>query len=177
MGYAVVGYFDKATDERIRRIWKELMVNDIDDYLYNSENNPHIKFAMYENIEESGIINEIQNISQMKEQIDIIFKSYSFYPNNQPFFNIDIAVSMPLLELQAEIRRTCDRSSTLLPIDFFDAGIWKPDCQLTREVDKKHLSNIAKCLYEKKLPIKGKLESIGLIKFHPAKQIIRFNLS
>lgn len=66
MGYAVVGYFDKATDERIRRIWKELMENDIDDYLYNSENNPHIKFAMYENIEESDIINEIQNISQMK---------------------------------------------------------------------------------------------------------------
>ena len=177
MGYAVVGYFDKATDEWIRRIWKELMVNDIDDYLYNSENNPHIKFAMYDNLKEIDIINAIEDISQTREQIDIIFKSYSFYPNDQPFFNIDMAASMPLLELQAEIRRTCDRSSTLLPIDFFDAGIWKPDCQLTREVDKKYLSNIAKCLYEKKLPIKGKLESIGLIKFHPAKQIIRFNLS
>lgn len=177
MGYAVVGYFDKATDEWIRRIWKELMVNDIDDYLYNSENNPHIKFAMYDNLKEIDIINAIEDISQTREQIDIIFKSYSFYPNDQPFFNIDMATSMPLLELQAEIRRTCDRSSTLLPIDFFDEGTWKPDCQLTREVDKKYLSNTAKCLYEKKLPIKGKLESIGLIKFHPAKQIIHFNLS
>ncbi len=224
MGYAVVGYFDKATNEWIRRIWKELMVNDIDDYLYNSENNPHIKFAMYDNLKEIDIINAIEDISQTREQIDIIFKSYSFYPNDQPFFNIDMATSMPLLELQAEIRRTCDRSSTLLPIDFFDEsysfypndqpffnidmatsmpllelqaeirrtcdrsstllpidffdeGTWKPDCQLTREVDKKYLSNTAKCLYEKKLPIKGKLESIGLIKFHPAKQIIHFNLS
>ncbi|MFR0587256.1 hypothetical protein [Bifidobacterium pseudolongum] len=85
MGYAVVGYFDKATDEWIRRIWKELMINDIDDYLYNSENNPHIKFAMYDNLKEIDIINAIEDISQMREQIDIIFKSYSFYPNDQPF--------------------------------------------------------------------------------------------
>lgn len=88
-----------------------------------------------------------------------------------------MAVSMELLRLQAEIREKCDKFSGLLPIDFFDMGIWKPDCQLTREIDKTQLLNTVNCLYERKLPIKGKLERIGLIKFHPAKQIVHFNLS
>lgn len=177
MGYAVVGYFDKETDEKIRGLWQDLMIKSVDDYLYHSENNPHIKFAMYENLAEINIVDEIRNIAKQTKSIDVVFKSYSFYPNEQPFFNIDMAVSMELLRLQAEIREKCDKFSELLPIDFFDMGIWKPDCQLTREIDKTKLLSAVNCLYERKLPIKGKLERIGLIKFHPAKQIVHFNLN
>ncbi|MDE7431365.1 MAG: hypothetical protein K2N34_05575 [Lachnospiraceae bacterium] len=177
MGYAIVGYFDKETDEKIRGLWQDLMINGVDDYLYNSENNPHIKFAMYEDFEEINIADEIRNIAKQTKSIDVVFKSYSFYPNEQPFLNIDMAVSMELLRLQAEIREKCDKFSKLLPIDFFDIGIWKPDCQLTREIDQTKLMNAVNCLYERKLPIKGKLERIGLIKFHPAKQIVNFDLN
>lgn len=177
MGYAIVGYFDKATDEKIRGLWKDLMINSIDDYLYNSANNPHIKFAMYEGLEEIDVVDEIRNIANQTKSIDVIFKSYSFYPNEHPFLNIDMAVNMELLRLQSEIRQKCDKFSELLPIDFFDMGIWKPDCQLTREIDRCKLINAVNCLYESKLPIKGKLERIGLIKFHPAKQIMNFDLS
>lgn len=175
MGYAIVGYFDRETDEKIRGLWKDLMINAVDDYLYNSENNPHIKFAMYEDIEEIRVIDIIKNIAKQTSSIDIIFKSYSFYPNEHPFFNVDMAVSMELLRLQSEIREKCDKFSELLPIDFFDVGIWKPDCQLTREIDKSKMLNAVNCLYEGKLPIKGKIERIGLIEFHPAKQIVNFD--
>ncbi len=177
MGYAIVGYFDKETDEKIRGLWKDLMFKDIDDYLYHSENNPHIKFTMYEALDEEQIINIIRNIAEQTKSIDIVFKSYSFYPNEQPFFNIDMAVGMELLRLQSDIREKCDKFSKLLPIDFFDIGIWKPDCQLTREIDESKLIGAVNCLYETKLPIKGKLERIGLIKFHPAKQIANFDLN
>lgn len=131
-----------------------------------------IKFAMYEDFKEINIVDEIRNIAKQTKSIDVVFKSYSFYPNEQPFLNIDMAVSMELLRLQAEIREKCDKFSELLPIDFFDLGIWKPDCQLTREIDETKLMNAVNCLYGRKLPIKGKLERIGLIKFHPVKEQI-----
>lgn len=177
MGYAIVGYFDRETDEKIKELWHTLAINGVDDYLYYSENNPHIKFAMYEDFEEVQGIEVIKKIAQKTIQIDVIFKSYSFYPNEQPFLNIDMAVSMELLKLQSEIRENCDNYSKLFPIDFFDRGIWKPDCQLTREIDESKLIDAIKCLQERKLPIKGKLERIGLIKFHPAKQIVNFDLN
>lgn len=176
MGYAIVGYFDRETDEKIRGIWKNLMLDEVDDYLYNSENNPHIKFAMYEDVDEERVINAMKSIAEGAKLIDVIFKSYSFYPNERPFLNIDMAVSSELLELQSVIRAQCDKHSKLLPIDFFDAGIWKPDCQLTREIDAAKLTKAVECLYEMKMPIKGKLEKLGLIEFHPAKQIVDFKL-
>lgn len=83
---------------------------------------------------------------------------------------------MELLKLQSEIREECDKYSQLFPIDYFDRGMWKPDCQLTREIDKTNLVNAINCLFERKLPIKGKLERIGLLNFHPAKQIVNFDL-
>jgi len=120
MGYAIVGYFDKETDEKIRTLWKDLMISGVDDYLYHSENNPHIKFAMYEDFEEVQGIEVIKKIAQSTTSIDVIFKSYSFYPNEQPFINIDMAVSMELLGLQTEIREICDKYAKLFPIDFFE---------------------------------------------------------
>lgn len=176
MGYAIVGYFDKETNEKIRELWKDLMINNIDDYLFHSENNPHIKFVMYDDFQEAQVKEEIRKIAEMTNVIDVVFKSYSFYPNEQPFINIDMAVGMELLRLQSEIREKCDSFSKLFSVDFFDRGKWKPDCQLTREIDKSKLINAINCLCERKLPIKGRLEKIGLIKFHPAKQIVNFDL-
>lgn len=72
MGYAIVGYFDRETDEMIRELWKSLMVNGVDDYLYNSENNPHIKFVMYENFDETQGIDIIKNIANQTKPIDVI---------------------------------------------------------------------------------------------------------
>lgn len=104
------------------------MINGVDDYLYNSENNPYIKFVMYEDFEETNIVEEIGNIAKLTKSFDVIFKSYSFDINEQPFLNIDMAVSMELLRLQVEIREKCDKFSKSFPIDFFDREIWKPDC-------------------------------------------------
>ncbi len=61
------------------------MINGVDDYLYNFENNPHIKFAIYEDFGEINILDEIRNIAKQIKPIDIIFKSYSFYPNKWSF--------------------------------------------------------------------------------------------
>ena len=72
MGYAIVGYFDKETDEVIRELWKFLMMNGIDDYLYNSKNNPHIKFIMYENFDEAQGIDAIKSIANQTNQIDVM---------------------------------------------------------------------------------------------------------
>ncbi len=38
------------------------------------------------------------------------------------------------------------------------------------------MMNAINCLHERKLPIKGRLERIGLIEFHPAKQIVSFDM-
>lgn len=61
------------------------MINDVDDNLYHSANNPHIKFAMYEDIEETDVINEIRNIAKQAKSIDVVLSHIVFILMNNLF--------------------------------------------------------------------------------------------
>ncbi len=176
MPYAVVGYFDKFTDEKIKLLWTGMKDAGVDDYLIRSENNPHFKFAMYKDISVNHVEQTLHSITKTIERIPVQFKTYSFYPNEKPFICIDIAVTHLILDLQAEIRNKCDQFGTLYDNNYFDQGIWKPDCQLTIHIEKDKLKRSIDFLSNMELPIDGIVERIGLIEFHPAKQLFSYTL-
>ena len=176
MGFAVVGYFDKDSDIIIKSLWQGMADSEVCNYLINSENNPHIKFAMYNDLDIKSANRNIKLLSEKTKKIKIHFKTYSFYPNDLPFVCIDIAVSLPILELHTEIQNIFNENNKKDTRNFFEQGIWKPDCQLTRGFDKSKLINAINYLSETKLPFDGFLDRIGLIEFHPAKQLFSYNL-
>lgn len=176
MSFAIVGYFDKKSHEKIKSLWGDMEKIGVDHYLVQSENNPHIKFAMYEDMDVKEIEQLLISIAKMNEKIGVQFKTYSFYPNEKPFVCIDVAVSQAILNLQTEIRSKCDLYAKVFPIDFFEQGIWKPDCQLTIEFEKEKLLKAVDFLSNTKLPFNGMIEKIGVIEFHPAKQLFSYEL-
>ncbi len=84
MAYAIVGYFDSITDLFIKSIWKELADNDICNYLYNSENNPHIKFLMFEELELDNVVPILYDFTQKHKKIDVHLKTMVFSPMTLP---------------------------------------------------------------------------------------------
>lgn len=177
MGFAVVGYFDNDSDKAIKSLWRGMADSNVCNYLINSENNPHIKFAMYNELDIASAEKALYLLSGKTKRIKIHFKSYSFYPSDTPFICIDIAVSLPILEMHSEIQKNCLEYNNIKDKrGFFEQGIWKSDCQLTRAFDKSKLPNAIKYLSDTQLPFDGVLERIGLIEFHPAKQLFSFNL-
>lgn len=176
MPYAVVGYYDKHTDERIGLLWKDMADIGVDNYLIHSDNNPHFKFVMYEDLNINKAEQILFSITKTIEKIPIQFKTYSFYPNEKPFICIDIAVNHAILDLQAKIRNECDQYAKLYDNNYFDQGIWKPDCQLTIGFEKENLKKAIDFLSNTALPINGVIERIGIIEFHPAKQLFSYKL-
>ena len=176
MPYALVGYFDKETDHKIKNLWMCLADAGIDDYLSNSENNPHIKFMMYQNADIDKIKEVLFSLSKTISKFPIHFKTYNFYPNEKPFISIDMAAAKQILDLQTKIRSECDRYGELFGFDVFNEGIWKPDCQLTIEISKEKLLKAIAILLDTEVPFNGTLERIGVIEFHPAKQLFSFDL-
>ena len=174
--FAVVGYFDKDSDKIIKSLWQGMADIEVCDYLINSANDPHIKFAIFNELDVKSVEKSLRLLCEKTEKIKIHFKTYSFYPNDQPFLCIDIAVSFPILELHREIHNIFNENDTKDTRNFFEQGIWKPDCQLTRAFEKIKLINAIKYLAETKLPFDGFLERIGLIEFHPAKQLFAYEL-
>ena len=103
MAYAIIGYFDSVSDERVRTLWKIFAERDICDYLYKSENNPHIKFAMYDDLNIDKVENALNIYTQNKNKIRIHFKNYGFYPNEQPILFIDISNTIDIFVALASI--------------------------------------------------------------------------
>ena len=179
IGYAVVGYFDINTDKRIKTLWKSMADIGVCDYLINSANNPHIKLAMYHSLNIEQAKEDLNELCNKQYKTDVHFKSYSFYPGDEPFICLDASPSYKLLDLQAKVNEVCDISGEKDNRGFFDNGIWKPDCQLTVRIYKERLAKIEKAtrfLCETELPFDGVLERIGIIEFHPAEQLFDFSL-
>ncbi|MCL1964637.1 MAG: hypothetical protein FWF69_06215 [Firmicutes bacterium] len=176
MSFAVVGYFDENSDKAIKSLWKGMADLNVCNYLINSANNPHIKFAIFNELDVASAEKSIHLLTDKIQKISVHFKSYSFYPNDMPFICIDIAVSLPILKLQSEIQNSFDKNAIKDERDFFEQGIWKPDCQLTRAFDRSKLASAINYLSETQLPFDGVLERIGLIEFFPAKQLFSYNL-
>jgi len=177
VGYAVVGYFDEKSDKIIKSLWQGMADANVCDYLINSANNPHIKFAMFDEIDQTFTEKNLNTLAKRTRKQYVHFKTYSFYPNNEPFICIDIAVSMPILQLQKEIQTEFNINATKGKRGFFEQGIWKPDCQLTLAFDRSKLYDAVDYLSKTQLPFDGMIERIGLIEFHPAKQLYSYEFS
>ena len=177
MGYAIVGYFDFISDKRIKELWKGLADIGVDDYLINSANNPHIKFAMFDSLELDSTQKELDLLSRRIQKININFKKYGIYPNDNPFITIDIADNVEIIKLHEQIQKIFNEPGNGNNKGYFVPGIWSSDCQLTVSFDKAKLATAISYLSETTLPFSGQLERIGVIEFYPAKQLISYELS
>ena len=169
MGYAIVGYFDQASDEKIKALWKALADIGVDNYLINSENSPHIKFAMFNSIDLPSVQNELQLLSKRLEKINIHFKKYGLYPGDKPFVTIDIADNNDILKLHMEIQNTINQlgEKDNRDVNFVlsnDMVSWQSGFQIPYLADTS-------------MPFNVKLEKIGVIEFTPAKQLFSYPLS
>jgi hypothetical protein len=177
MGYAVVGYFDVTSDEKIKELWKRMADIGVDDYLIHSLNSPHIKFAMFDSLDLEYANKELLLLTENKQKIDLHFKKYGIYPNKNPFITIDIAENIGIIELHKEIQKLFGKYLNKDNQIYFVPGIWKPDCQLTVSFDKGKLAAAVNFLSDTDLPFNGQLKKIGIIEFYPAKQLFSYEFS
>ena len=177
MGFAIVGYFDFVSDEKVKTIWKGLANINVDDYLIKSENNPHIKFAMFNTLDLLATKRALQLLTKRTTKIDIHFKKYGLYPNDKPFLTIDIADNVNIMRLHNEIQDIFKGFGEEDGRGYFSPGIWKPDCQLTVSFDKTKLPAAVNYLADINLPFNGKLERLGVIEYYPAKQLFSYPLT
>lgn len=176
MAYAIVGYFDSISDKKIKGLWKGFADIGVDDYLINSSNNPHIKFAMFESLDLKAAQKELHSFSERIQKINLHFKKYGIYPNDKPFITIDIAANIEIIKFHMDIYNIFDKFGNQDSRGYFTPGIWNPDCQLTISFDKTKLMRAVNYLSETTLPFNGQLEKIGVIEFYPAKQLFSYEL-
>ena len=62
--FAVVGYFDKDSDRIIKSLWQGMANSGVCNYLINSANNPHIKFAIFNELDIKSVEKSLRLLSE-----------------------------------------------------------------------------------------------------------------
>lgn len=176
MPYAVVVYFDKNSDQIIRSIWKELADAELCSYLHESENNPHIKLGMYDQLNLELAEKILRKVSKTTKRQRVRFKNIGIYPNEKPIVFLDISATSSILELQKQVYSLFKSNPHKIRSNYFEEGIWKPDCFLTISIEQERLQKAMDVVMRLKLPFDGCIERIGIIEFHPARQLYSYSL-
>lgn len=176
MPYAIVGYFDNETDLFIKSLWKELADNNICNYLYNSENNPHIKFSMHTELDVEKVNPILCGFANNHNKLTLHLKNYGFFSNENPTLVIDFAPSISLIKLENDIQRTFSIYGKNYDFNYFDENVWMPNCQLTVKSECINFQEAINILLQRPLQFNGVLDRLGVIEFHPAKQITSYKL-
>jgi hypothetical protein len=177
MPYAVVAYFDTNSDQLIRDTWKALADAGVCDYLYKSENNPHIKLGIYDSLDVDIAREKLNSMAKKMKKQKIHFKNIGIYPAEKPIVFLDISATTSLLMMQQQVQSIFGSVPHDIAANYFDPGIWKPDCFLTMSIMREKLPGAISVAMELPLPFDGAIERIGLIEFHPARKLFSCNLS
>nr|WP_239004841.1 2'-5' RNA ligase family protein [Paenibacillus tepidiphilus] len=119
---------------------------------------------------------ELEQFCRECQRLNLHFKNYGLYPGKQPVLFLDVSATIELLELQMAVRRTLSGFGQEMEGDYFEPGIWKPDCYLTTGFEPDRLNEAIHILNQEPLPFDGYLERIGLIKYYPAEQCYDYRL-
>jgi hypothetical protein len=176
MPHAIVVYFDTTSNTAIRNVWKELAEADVCDYLYRSENDPHIKLGMYDGLDVEKAKQRLSYLASNSEMQKIHFKNIGVYPGEKRIVFLDISATMAILELKQKVQSLFDDESQEIGANYFLAGIWKPDCFLTMSIEREKLPRAIDVTMNLPLPFDGFIEQIGVIEFHPARKLFSFPL-
>jgi 2'-5' RNA ligase len=167
MSFAVLLYFDNQTEKLIRAIWKELAETEIAPYLHQSPNRPHIKLAIFEDLNLMEGERRLKALAAVLDPMPVIWKQVGIFPNPRPTVFLGPVVTSALLELQGKVEQGFQDIGIYPSFDYFVPGQWVPHCLLAMDLEPAKLLDAVRIGMHLPLPFTGKIVEIGVIEFYP----------
>ena len=176
MAYAVHVFFDQNTDVLVRNIWEELAKNNLETYMYESGNRPHLTLEIFEDINIEIAQISLFNFSKSRSSIPISFQQIGLFPSPEKVVFWAPVVTDELLHFHNdvyEIFQFCNSNKS----PYYAPGRWTPHCSLAMEIDdQKNIQQIIEICSTLPSPHEAIITEVGLISFRPVKQICTYEL-
>jgi 2'-5' RNA ligase len=161
--YAVELFLDKEADIYVRHIWNELSNENIDSSLSDiKEIRPHITLAVYEDINESGFIEELHAFKSSFKPINTYFDILGTFPMTGTCF-LKPTVTEELLNIHSKY---CEqfKSFNENADPYYLPRRWNPHCTLAIGLTTEKLKKVFNFSVDRFKPIRVTLNDIGLVK-------------
>jgi 2'-5' RNA ligase len=175
MPYAVEMFFDMAGDPRIRGLWEEFAALGTPS-MRDSGARPHISLAVCDSVAVPAACQLIDRFATATFSFPVALSSMGLFPAAAPVAYLAPKVTSELLSLHARfysefavIAHQC--------WSHYSPSAWVPHCTLACGLPTQQLSPALEIGRAAELPILCTVTEIGLVEFHPVKQLHATSLS
>jgi hypothetical protein len=176
MTYSIGAFFDIQTETEIRRVWKIMADSGIAEYLYQSDNRPHITLTIFDDLDLDRTSAMLCNLAGEYTRIPVSFQSISIFPNSNAVFLAPL-VTPQLVKFQESVHKALISFANLPDYPYYLPGQWIPHCSIANYMPPENLiPAVQKAIETLSLPITGWITEVGLTSFRPVVHLMNCKL-
>ncbi|MFP7253445.1 2'-5' RNA ligase family protein [Terribacillus goriensis] len=154
--YAIIGYFDGVTENKIVKLWEELREKEITDYPFRRKGHfPHLTFSSFTELS-PGLSQKIVRLTNSYEALTLRFRLFGSFMRSDSFLLLPDP-SRALIELHREIFNLQAVSSLYTPEN------WIPHMTIANHLNPDQQSAVQQLAQQRIYPFSGILTKLALI--------------
>ena len=164
MHWVVELHLDRAADAAVRALQRPPP---------GADGHPHVSLAAYDRLDTARCREILAAFAAVQPVLDVAFASWGAFPATEPVLFHAPVVTAELLALHRALH---DRLAPLGAGDpYCRPDAWVPHCTLAMGLPTSELPSLADAC-RGALPIRGRIESIALVEYHPRRELCAFDL-
>jgi 2'-5' RNA ligase len=170
MGYAVLLYFDRQTEECIldlRRALSEACSLSSSDSMGVR---PHISLAGFSEVEPDALLSLVEEYARGLEPFAVQFSAIGIFPTPENVLFLSPVPTSQLLTHHQEFRRQLARSG-LSPSLYYAPDNWVPHCTVGMNIPNEQFYQALEFCQTAFEPLAGVFQEIGVIEYWPLKPL------
>jgi 2'-5' RNA ligase len=176
MQFAVMLYFDEATNKLIEEYLGKLKEFSNNDYMLENKMPAHITLAMWNS--EYNYFDEIKNCAGRTKAFDVTFSSIGFFNDEERHIFLAPVKNVPLTRFHTELYDAINLPDAHDYIKMYkDEDVWVPHMTIGYQVKKDMFSKALQECTGIKLPVRAKAEKIALAVCCPFKELAVFEFT
>jgi 2'-5' RNA ligase superfamily protein len=173
MAFAVVLFFDPATEATVRRVGRGLVIPDVtpvDPFV--GDLRPHVSLGVCEDLDTRRFRSDFMAFAAATPALEFTFGSLGvFSAGDEGVVFLAPIVTHGLLSIHDAFHTLFTRYA-VAEMDYYLPGNWVPHCSLALHVPRDRVAAAVDASSRLAgLPLRGRFESMGLFQFQPAKDI------
>lgn len=175
MPYAIVLYFNRAAEKKIRDVWKALADRGISTEVSSSGIRPHITLAIYDELKCQPCRDELAKFAARTNRLEIRITHMGVFRQPETVLFLAPTVTRELLDLHASIHESMAAHAGS-SWEVYQPAKWVPHCTLAMNLDDGKLSQAITCCRSIELPWQLHATGIGAVEFVPVSDLFQFDL-
>ena len=172
MPYAIELYLDGEASAMIGKIHSTLRNNGIH---IDEGTSPHVSLCIYQDLPLDEFEGALRRFAGELRPFDVTFPRVDAFRTAQPVIFLAPEAGTQLLDVHERFHNRF-RTYRERVWQYYRPGVWVPHCTLCMDLSQEMFQAATRLLKDLALPIHARFERIGILEFHPNKQLSVFDL-